>query len=507
MDEFLQQRNIKDGSYPQCYGSVTDLFPVESQDDYRDTSKITSSHRESPSTYIFNSKLPVTIPNKEQPLTISKTCASARQKQNWIFSQGYGEKVMADAGLMIRCAIPECDRLYRSVNGSTSSIRNHLKRKHGIEGPLESETVSASPVVTVAAVPQPKKPNTIPIVEPMTSLPPPRKQVTPVKPKSVYIPLENLEENKIPLEVLQDPRLLRFIGTSLPANSQVNLSVMPGNVLEDASIQVQLYKSKVRDILRRQIGVCITLGRWNNEKGLKQIVVTSHFIDNDWKPKELLLGIFNPATTTNLEHARQLFVLIEEYEFVGVLHTITTDYGSDMCIIIQELSKLCAAKNIKFVPSEQHVPCLGFIINSTLNNVLKFGISPSKNDINSPHFNNQMSINERLEKFRGGISNILGSVERLMHFQAFFMKNHTKYRELILDSANEWDSTYHMVETLLEVKQAYNDTCYCSDLNKFAISQEDTELLEEMKNFLGPFHAFSIRVSGTRYSAYQYLTQ
>lgn len=85
-----------------------------------------------------------------------------------------------------------------------------------------------------------------------------------------------------------------------------------------------------------------------------------------------------------------------------------------------------------------------------------------------------------------------------MLFQSHFLTNQIKYRELVLDVANEWDTTYNMVETLLEVKQAYNDTCYGGDLAKFAITQEDTELLEELKNFLGPFHAFSTRVSGTR---------
>jgi len=88
----------------------------------------------------------------------------------------------------------------------------------------------------------------------------------------------------------------------------------------------------------------------------------------------------------------------------------------------------------------------------------------------------------------------------------------TKKNALIQDVSTRWNSTFHMIERLLE--QRWPVTATLSDpevtprgKHYFDLKPEQWELLEELKQGLGPFEAATVYLSGQQYTTISGLPQ
>ncbi|KAJ9056879.1 hypothetical protein DSO57_1028192 [Entomophthora muscae] len=121
--------------------SINNLFNIDSQEDFREPSRVSSSHRDSPSSHPY-SNTPVNIPIPEEYVPIVLTPETTPATSDWIYTWGYAERLDLDSAYMIRCNIKNCNSPYRPINESSTEFREHLKRKHGINGPADLEKPS-----------------------------------------------------------------------------------------------------------------------------------------------------------------------------------------------------------------------------------------------------------------------------------------------------------------------------------------------------------------------------
>jgi len=73
-------------------------------------------------------------------------------------------------------------------------------------------------------------------------------------------------------------------------------------------------------------------------------------------------------------------------------------------------------------------------------------------------------------------------------------------KELKLDVRTRWNSTFAMVERVLEMKTAYNRTCSAYDeMSRLKLNDEDVTFLEQLSSLLRGFKEMTDYMSASRY--------
>ncbi|KAJ9066200.1 Zinc finger BED domain-containing protein 1, variant 3 [Entomophthora muscae] len=394
-------------------------------------------------------------------------------RMSWIFTHGYGSRVRSENGHMVQCCVNDCGRLYITNNGSTSAFKKHLEKVHNLVEFPDPSRPHIGPNHGENGVNRARKPYA------------PRKgrmrEILSVKPEA-----KAPQKTALPLPIAQDGQLLNLLQYGWTSVDRERLA--PPSVLSDNRENFSKTQEVLKEIISSQLSISLSVDFWVNPHSEGVVCIMAHFISETWEPREVLLDMQIKKDMTGAEAANVLINSLDAYGATPLVSTITTNHSPMMQIMIEELGQLALSRSdFNFTPSIDHIPCLSFIINTAANGSLALGEqSPTG------------SIMEKLNKMRLGISSISKTPHALGFYQNLFRLGMQEHLALVADEVHRWDLTYQMAERLLLVHTFYNETCNSCGMSELAITQSDLQLLDDVKNLLGPLQAFAVRVSTQR---------
>ncbi|CAF0782236.1 unnamed protein product [Brachionus calyciflorus] len=302
----------------------------------------------------------------------------------------------------------------------------------------------------------------------------------------------SLNQNKARLVVSNSQielNLLKFfISSSLPfemvENLQFKIFIESLNSNYDLPNKYELIKrilnfeyentlSRIQNELASAEFISISYDFWSSNQSLSYLDITAHFIDSDFNRKSHLISVKNiPDDNKSEEIAKIMSKISEKWKISDKIFSIISNNWDEM------------KENSEFI----QFPCAANLLNLIIKEIKKLTTdSVIKEDFLLPEEKeNLKSYVEIVQKCRGIASTYSHCqifVDKLKLAQnSFNIKNNC----LTKDTPNKWNTTYIMLERILEQSAAINEALDSLELNgkysNLKLCEKEIEFLEEIIN-------------------------
>lgn len=279
-----------------------------------------------------------------------------------------------------------------------------------------------------------------------------------------------------PTSIVNDPGFLNYsyvLNYKFLVPSRDTMDNEIGSLYEERKRATEY---KIRHDVNRY---CITFDIWTSRAQDSYISLTVHYVDtHDWSLRDLRLGAHPfPGSHDAESMADKIKELLRDWELpLEKLVAVTCDNASNNVKCIRDYFDV------------KRAPCVGHILNLAVNDGLKVrGISEAVARCRKlvEHFSRSRTASEQLEKVQSQMQ----------------LKKH----KLIQDVVTRWNSTYLMIERLLEQKEAIvqvvKDTLPHANapVPTYLPSDGEWETIERLVPILVPFYDATVWLSGSSY--------
>lgn len=280
-----------------------------------------------------------------------------------------------------------------------------------------------------------------------------------------------------PFTTSDDPEFREFVqllneGYTVPCRQTTQKLVME---------KFSQFKTIIQDILQKTPGdISLTCDIWTSTAMDSYLGITVHFIDNKWRLQNFTLDIQllpHPHTGAAIKDA--LLMVINEFGIQHKILALVTDNGSNM---IRGFNLLAAEILDKSNHRIHHIRCGAH----TLNLVAQEGFKSMFTMEQNPQEDNPTSP---LSKLRLCVNAIRRSPKAIDNLKKYCQAGDIKYHSLSADCPTRWSSTYTMIKSSLEQKQALQALFSSSDVKniKNALDHKEWDVLKSRMNYLEIF--------------------
>lgn len=247
--------------------------------------------------------------------------------------------------------------------------------------------------------------------------------------------------HEYPLHMVEHPAFVTFVQNLQPQFKMVSCGDVEGDILSIYQKEKQSLLQLVGAIPGR---VSLTLELWTSSQTLDYICLTGHFIDSDWKMHRQVLNFIVVSSHTGSALADGIAVCLSDWNMENKLFTVTLDSCSSNDDIGANLKDQLSTKNIVTPNSQFYIAnCYSHILNITVQEGLK-------------------AVHEIIYVVRESIKYVKASQaneDKFTEIAGQLQINSTK--TLCLDVQTQWNTTYQMLVSALEYKEAffYLGTC------------------------------------------------
>lgn len=236
-------------------------------------------------------------------------------------------------------------------------------------------------------------------------------------------------------------------------------------------------------IERNQGRVAVTTSMWsasNQKRGC--MVITAHFIDDSWKLQSRILRfVYVPCPYTAQVLCDTLMDTFLEWNVDRKLSTITVDNCSTNEAMTPLLLEKFDPSSMSWSGSLFHVRCASHILDF----IVKDGLEVTK---------------DAIAKIRDSVRFWTGTPKREEKFEETVRQLHIpSSKKLSLDCATRWNSTFFMLQTAIEYKDAFSRLEHYDTQFKTLPTEGDWELATDICGILQVFYDVAEFFSGTRY--------
>ena len=235
-----------------------------------------------------------------------------------------------------------------------------------------------------------------------------------------------------------------------------------------------LYESivkKLRDQLAKIEYCSITTDIWTSRATMGYVTVTCHFLTDEWELKSVVLETTQIEESHTAENiAAMLTDIANKWNLTEKICCVTTDNASNM---------VAAARHNRW----NHLPCFAHTLNLIVSNslqevpVVQAILLRCKNIVT--YFHKSCKASDKLS-----------SVQKRLNID-----NH----KLIQEMETRWNSSYYMLQKIVEQEEAIRTTLCLLGRNDIAISGEDVETIKNIVEILAPFEAVTREISADKY--------
>ena len=226
-------------------------------------------------------------------------------------------------------------------------------------------------------------------------------------------------------------------------------------------------KKKVSTLLKSTNKVSVTTDIWKstNQK-VSYMVVTSHFIDSNWKLQKRVLNFCDiPPPHSRIAICDALSKCLVDWEIEDKVWTVTVDNASYNDVDVRMLKDNLSYKNqLPLSGKLFHVRCCAHILNLLVQDGL-------------------FEIGEIIKNARESVKYVIQSESRLNIFGDIVKQLKLPSKQLILDCCTKWNATYFMLSSALEFKDVFPRYAQRDLSYMFFPSEEDWMKVAEVFSF------------------------
>jgi hypothetical protein len=247
-------------------------------------------------------------------------------------------------------------------------------------------------------------------------------------------------------------------------------------------------KHKFRDLFTKtNQSVYLTTDTWTSLQNINYMVLTAHFIDQDWKLRKRILN-FCPITSHKGEIIGKKIEKCLEGWMIDKVFTITVDNAASNDVAISYLKNRMEDWNSHPLKGEHlHVRCCAHILNLVVNDGLKL-----------------KKMHSSISKIRSAVRYVRHSPGRLDRFRTCIKEVRIQDKSTVqYDCPTRWNSTYLMLESALKFQKAFKrlgEKCVEYAMLEGGIpNNEDWDNAKCFVKFLKLFFEITTKVSGSTY--------
>ncbi|KAJ9059819.1 hypothetical protein DSO57_1039758 [Entomophthora muscae] len=410
-------------------------------------------------------------------------------RTSWVYKRGYARKEPVEGGFRIHCLRDNCNKSFRTKDGSTSNIRRHLNKKHGkYELPKNNASTTSKSASRVSPKPVKTETNT-------------------GSGNSQNKLLELCLLSHIPFKAVDHPSFRSFlVKGSSNKKSEAKANRVSELILESIP---DVFKKKIQEVkflLQQQPHISITCNIWHSPYSDDFLSITSHFVDSNWRQREIMIGFenLNPSYTGfNLAH--RVMQTLENFNITSKLFTITTDNSilmNDMIATIEEVS--ARQTGFTFSKSRQHILCLGQVIDSSAQAAIScsLGFASAEDPL--------LASQPISGSFPPGIYSPLAKIctaicvsknvnENGNYIFELWQSFYQKRPILVADVIRRWSATYSMIGKVIDTYEEYNASCLLLELSDLQLTPADLIFLKDLHFFLKHFFVLTVFLSSSKF--------
>lgn len=180
---------------------------------------------------------------------------------------------------------------------------------------------------------------------------------------------------RLPFNLIEHPEFHKVIQM---ARSAPSIPYIPSRKTIQRWLQTSVEESQQNLLWTLPPGakISITLDCWTSPFSQAFMAVTGYFIDADWEYQEILLG-FEPlhGSHTGANLSKVLLDILQRHQITSCIFALTTDNASNNTTLVENLQQ-SLLEDTGLI----RVPCLAYVIQLSLNELLGKIRAEPKND-------------------------------------------------------------------------------------------------------------------------------
>ncbi|CAN1219568.1 Zinc finger BED domain-containing protein RICESLEEPER 2 [Linum perenne] len=244
----------------------------------------------------------------------------------------------------------------------------------------------------------------------------------------------------------------------------------------------EIFKRKLHTTLANVRRVSLTTDMWQSNQTIGYMVVTCHFVDENWRLQKRLLDFCAvPPPHSGLVISDALHKCLVNWDLEKKVWTITVDNATANDVAMRTLKgTLTYLDRLSLDGDLFHVRCCAHIMNILVQCGLK-------------------EIEGIIENVRRSVKYISSSESRVNIFRGLAQQLQLPTKKLILDCCTRWNSTYHMLAAALELKGVFPRYAERDSTYTWLPSDEDWVKVSHVCQFLEVFSYVTTSISGSSY--------
>lgn len=283
-----------------------------------------------------------------------------------------------------------------------------------------------------------------------------------------YSIAEMIAVDNQPMSIVEDSGFARLMNKMKPRYKLPSRKYMADVIIPDIYKRT---KDALKNDLLHAVAISATTDMWTSDNSTHSFMsFTAHWLTDDFVPKHCVLQMKHFTGRHSGDNIRKMLLEITTFWEIPneKIHTILRDNGSNVVKALNESN---------FTPIPCFIHTLQLVVNDSINvqeNVIEM-ISAARRIIT--HFHHSESSQEKLKLYQQELD--------------------LPFHQLIQDVKTRWNSTFYMLERLLEQKRPITLYIIENDVTFQNLSSTQWQLLEDCLMLLKPFEEVTKRISSS----------